>query len=80
MTASTHRRAATMAGVPRSRLLRVDLGHAADEALELLDRLGLRERAITPTVTIASATKATIAPQNAAAWSDPRSIVPLVAR
>ena len=47
------------------------VGHAVDEALQLLDRLGLREQR-DDDLTTASATKAAIAPQNAAAWADPR--------
>ena len=48
------------------------VGHAVDEALQLLDRLGLREQRDDRRETTASATKAAIAPQNAAACADPR--------
>ena len=45
--------------------LRVDLGHAPDQPLEVLDGRGWVAR-LTTTVTIASAPNATIAPQKSA--------------
>ena len=61
-------------GVARDAL--VDVGHAVDQALQLLDRLGLGRRSDTTTVTIASTTNAEPAPHIDSSRSEPKWIQP----